>query len=134
MMKYEKYFSKVPETEEEQMTLFKVFNSNSDDNLVTSLSNVVGKEFAIEQVFMNPYESFDEDTGNFTNGVTTTILSTDGEFFATSSKSVYYTLHNIFEAFGYPNTEDYKPVIVKVTSTKMQKGNQIDLSLQGREK
>lgn len=133
MMKYEKYFSKVPETEEEQLTLFKVFNADQDSGLVTSLSDVVGKEFHIEQVFFNPYQSFDEENGTFSNGVTTTMLSTDGEFFATSSKSVYYTLHNIFEAFGYPNTENYKPVKVEVTSKKMSRGNQINLDLKGRE-
>lgn len=133
-MKYHKYFSKIPETEEETIELFKVFNSDSNDGLVTSMKNAVGEKIGIEQVYMQPYESFDEDTGNVTNGVTTTILSTKGEYFATSSKSVYYSLKNIFDTFKYPNTSGYSPILVEVTSTKQQKGYQINLKLLGYEK
>lgn len=130
-MKYKQYFSRIAETEEEQIELYKVFN-DSDSDLVTPLGRMVDKEITIKHVFIQPYESFDEKTGNLTDGVTTTIEDVDGSYYATSSKSVYYTIYNIMNTFGYPNNENYQPVKVKVTGTKRQNGIQIDLELIGR--
>lgn len=130
-MKYHSYFSRQAETEEEQIELYNVFNG-SDNELVTPLKNMANKEITIKHVFIQPYESFDETTGNTSNGVTTTIEDTEGHYYATSSKSVYYTIFNIMKTFGYPTDEDYKPVKVKVTGTKRQNGIQIDLELIGR--
>ena len=130
-MKYKQYFSRVAETEEEQIELYNVFN-DSDSELVTPFNNMVNKEITIKHVFIEPYESFDETTGNLTDGVTTTIEDVDGSYYATSSKSVYYTVLNIMKTFGYPDDENFKPVKVKVTGTKRQNGVQIDLKLIGR--
>lgn len=130
-MKYKQYFSRIAETEEEQIELYKVFN-DSDSEKVTPFNNMVNKEITIKHVFIQPYESFDEKTGNLTDGVTTTIEDLDGSYYATSSKSVYYTIYNIMNTFGYPNNENFKPVKVKVTGTKRQNGVQIDLELIGR--
>lgn len=130
-MKYQQYFSRTAETEEEQIELYKVFN-DSNSELVTPFNNMVNKEITIKDVFIQPYESFDEKTGNLTDGVTTTIEDTEGNYYATSSKSVYYTVLNIMKTFGYPSEEVYKPVKVKVTGTKRQNGVQIDLQLIGR--
>lgn len=127
--KYHKYYSKEPETQEEKIELYKVFNSSDDNNeLVTPLSNMVGETIGIDQFYTNPYESFDEKTGTNTPGVTTTILD-NGHYYATSSKSVYYTLTNLIKSFGSPANEDYKKIYVKVTGTKRQNGVQIDLAL-----
>ena len=133
-MKYEKFFSKVPETEEEQLKLYQVFNSDEDSKLVTSLKTVEGMPIEIQNVYFNPYQSFDEETGKSTNGVTTMIEDTEGEYYATSSKAVYFTLKNIFEAFGTPNTPNYKPIVVTVTGKKLAKGRQINLEMQGVKK
>lgn len=130
-MKYKQYFSRTAETEEDQIELYKVFN-DSESGLVTPLKNMVGKEIVIKHVFIQPYESFDEKTGTLTDGVTTTIEDTEGNYYATSSKSVYYTIFNIMQTFGYPTDENYKPVKVMVTGTKRQHGVQIDLQLIGR--
>lgn len=131
-MKYETYFSRQAETEEEKIELYKVFNDSNSD-LVTPLSNMQNKEINIAHVFTQPYESFDEDTGKVFNGVTTTIESTDGSYYATSSKSVYHTIFNIMRTFGFPNDENYKPVKVEVTGIRRQNGVQIDLELKGLE-
>ena len=130
-MKYKKFFSRIPETEEEQIELYKVFN-DSDSGLVTPLRNMVGKELTVSHIFTAPYQSFNEDTGNVTNGVTTTIEDTEGNYYATSSKSVYHKLQSIMETFGNPAEESYKPLKVEVTGTKRQNGVQIDLTLIGR--
>ena len=130
-MKYHEYFSRMAETEEEQIELYKVFN-DSESGLVTSLAGMVDKEIDIAHVFIQPYESFDEKTGTVTDGVTTTMQDVDGSYYATSSKSVYYTILNIMKTFGYPTDKNYKPVKVKVTGTRRQHGVQIDLQLIGR--
>src|SRR5699024_9228811 len=130
-MKYKKFFSRIPETEEEQIELYKVFN-DSDSGLVTQLRNIVGKELTVSHIFTAPYQSFNEDTGNVTNGVTTTIEDTEGNYYATSSKSVYHKLQSIMETFGSPAEDSYKPLKVEVTGTKRQNGVQIDLTLIGR--
>lgn len=129
-MKYRKFFSRQAETQDEKIELYKVFN-DSDSELVTPMKNMVDKEITIAHVFLQPYESFDEQTGKLTSGVTTTLEDVDGSYYATSSKTVYYTLSNIFETFGTPTDENYKPVKVKVIGRKQKNGVQIDLEIIG---
>lgn len=131
-MKYKEFSSFVPETKEEKIELYKVFN-DSDDELVTPLRNAVNKEITIAHVFTSPYQSFDETTGVVTDGVTTTIKDVNGQYFATSSKSVYHKVASLLKAFGNPRDENYRPITVKVTGTKQKNGLQIDLSLVGIE-
>jgi len=126
-MKYHKFHSHIPETQEKQIELYKVFNSQ-DNDLVKPLGRMINETIGIDEVYMNPYQSFDEKTGVTTNGVTTTIKD-NGSYYATSSKSVYHTIKNLFQTFGYPNDENYKKIYVKVTGTKRQNGVQIDLAL-----
>lgn len=126
--KYERIQTHVPETDEEMLTLFQVLQDNTNE-LVTPMKEVVGKEITIANFYTSPYESFDEETGKSTRGVTTTIESTDGSFYATSSKTVYFTLTKAYKVFGPSLTE--KGMKFKVTSTKMQNGNQINLSAIG---
>lgn len=130
-MKYHQYFSRRPETEEEQIELYNVFNDENSE-LVTPLKNMIGKEISLQHVFIQPYQSFDEKTGTLTDGVTTTIQDAEGKYFATSSKTVYYKLKGMFEAFGNPSAEGFKPIKLKVIGTKRQNGVQIDLQLLGR--
>lgn len=130
-MKYHEYFSKVAETEKEQIELYKVFN-DSDSGLVTQLKNMIDKEITIQHVFTLPYESFDEKTGIVSDGVTTTLQDVDGSYYATSSKSVYHKIFSIMQTFGYPKDENYKPIKVKIIGIRRQNGVQIDLELIGR--
>ena len=129
-MKYNRFYSRVPETDEEQMELFNIFNDQEND-LVTPLKNMVNKEIDIAHVFTDPYQSFDEETGQSSLGVTTTLEDTEGNYYATSSKSVYWSLKNIFDQFGWPSEDKYRPVTVKVTGTRRQQGVQINVSLVG---
>ena len=129
-MKYKEFFSRQAETEEEKIELYKVFN-DSDSGIVTAMRNMIDNEITIAHVFIQPYDSFDEKTGKLTSGVVTTLEDVDGEYYVTSSKTVYYTLQNIFSTFGNPQDENYKPVKVKVLGRKQQNGIQIDLELIG---
>lgn len=132
-MKYQEFFSRVAETEEEKIELYKVFNDSSS-GLVTQLKNMIDKELVIKNVYTLPYESFDENTGIVTDGVTTTFETVEGHYYATSSKSVYHNIFSIMQAFGYPQDENYKPIKVKVVGIKRQNGVQIDLQMIGIDK
>lgn len=127
-MKYREYHSHQAETEEEKKELFKVLHGQ-DNEKVKTMATLQGKEFEIEQAFITPYEKFDENTGRNENGVTCTLKTTDGFYIATSSKSVYYTLINMFNVFGYPHEENYQPIKVRVKGTRRENGTQIDLVL-----
>lgn len=129
-MKYKAFFSRAADTDEEKIELYKVFNDVNNE-LVIPMKNMVGKEVSVAHVFMQPYESFDDKTGATVLGVTTTIQDVEGNYYATSSKSVYYRLFNIFQTFGSPKHENYKPVKVKVLGIKQKNGTQIDLELIG---
>ena len=130
-MKYKSYYSRTPETEEDKIELYNVLNGDNDD--VIQLKNMVGKEISVAHVFASPYQKLDEDTGSVHNMVNTTIQGTDGTYYATSSKSVYWTLNSLMDTFGRPDQEGYKPIKVEVTGTKRQNGLQIDLKLIGLE-
>src|SRR5699024_1156869 len=71
-MKYKKYYSLVPESKEDSIELYKILNSQ-DNEKVTPMAQMKNKEIEIHQVYTNPYQSFDENTGGNINGVTTTI-------------------------------------------------------------
>lgn len=127
-MKYQPYFSRQAETQDEKVELYRILNEDNNEN-VFEMKKMVDKEITIEHVFINPYISFDEDTGKNKHGVNCTIQSTDGNYYVTSSKTVYYTLHDLFRTFGYPTDEGYEPIKVKVTGTKQKNGIQINLKL-----
>lgn len=126
VMKYAEYTTIVAKTEAEKIELFDIMNNDESDKVVP-MKNAVGLELHIVNFITTPYGSLDEETGETLNGVTTLIQSDDGMWYATSSKSVYYSLQNITKAFGIPNTKGYKPVKVKITSKRQQRGEQINL-------
>lgn len=129
-MKYQKFWSFVPETNEELINLFQIMNEQDNPNVI-EFKSAIGEVLDIKNVYFNPYSSFDEETGTTNSGVTTTIETVDGKYYATSSKTVYYNLQNIFDVFGTPNTDKYLGVKVAIVSTKRQQGNQISLKLIG---
>src|SRR5699024_12646841 len=115
------------ESKDELIQLHKILNTH-DEKQVTPMSKIVGETIEIHQVYTNQYESFDENTGGTSNGVTTTIFTGD-KYIATSSKAVYYTIMGLFEVFGHPNFEVYSSIKVAVTVTRMPHGTQINLEL-----
>lgn len=127
-MKYKKFWTKIPVTKKDTLHLFKVMN-DQDNSIVTPMKETVGMEIEVANLYFNPYESFDEKTGGTSNGVTTIIEDTKGAYYGTSSKAVYYSLHNIMDVFGIPNTENYEPFKILVTSKKLENGNQINAML-----
>lgn len=129
-MKYQPYFSRIATTPEEKIELFNVFNDSNNEHVI-ELKTMVKKQFTIAHVFTNPYESLDEKTGELTYGVTTTFQDTEGNYYVTSSKTVYYAIMSMMQTFGKPSDEHYKPIIVEVTGTKQTRGVQIGLKIIG---
>lgn len=130
VMKYKQLHTFTPTTKEEKLQLFKVFN-DVDNEIVIQLKNALDKDLTIKHIYFNPYESLDEKTGENKYGVTTTIEDVNGNYFATSSKSVYYTLLNVMDAFGSPADVGYEPITMKVVGIKRENGVQITLKLEG---
>lgn len=129
-MKYHPYHSRTAITDEEKIELYNVFNDDTNE-LVVPLKNMVKKKIKIAHVFTQPYESLDEQTGEITYGVTTTFQDVDNNYYATSSKTVYYAIMGIMQTFGKPSDPTYKPIEVEVTGTKQQRGVQIGIKLVG---
>src|SRR5699024_7957819 len=72
-MKYKEYFSRVAETEDEKIELYKIFN-DSDSSLVTQLKNIIDMEIIVKHIYILPSEYLDELTGIFDDDVTTRLL------------------------------------------------------------
>lgn len=128
VMKYQESCTFVPQTDEEKKYLFAVQNDQDSEHVVP-MKKAVGLDLEIVEFFTSPYEKFDEKTGETENGVTTSIKSTDGLWYATSSKAVYYSLQKIIASFGFPHEPNYTPIAFTITSTKREKGEQIDLKI-----
>lgn len=132
-MKYQKLWSIVPETDEQIEELYRVTNER-DNGLVKSLSECPNEEIEIAEILFTPYEKLNEDTFANDYGVTTTIKSTKGEWYATSSKIAYYQLKNMTETFGFPSEENYRPIVVKVERKKEAQGYSTNLRFVKRAK
>ena len=131
-MKYKPVSSFPTETEEQQMELFQLVNADSDSELITALKDVKNKTIKIKNLMTTPYESFNEDTGDVDRGVLTRFEDIDGKYYATSSKGVYFTVMNIIDTFGLPDTEKSNRALeVKVTGKKQQNGVQTLISVVG---
>jgi hypothetical protein len=129
-MKYKKFATKTDFTQEETVFLYKALNEQNFEG-VSPMSEKIGLEFHLQNFYINPYESFDDETGLSVKGVSILIETLENEFIATSSKTVYYNIQSITNTFGMPNTENYKPLKLKIKATKQKLGNQISLELLG---
>lgn len=118
---YERQLLNIPESDS-----VKVFNLLSGSENVIQLKTVVGEVIRVTGIITDPYTSVDEKTGALENGVIT--YMTDGaSYYATSSKSVYWTLKKLVDTFGIPS--DVLSYDVEITSTKRTNGDQINLRL-----
>lgn len=123
-MKYKSIATFEPKSTEEEIELYKVFNEEDFEKVFT-MSHLIDQEFNIVNFITKPYESFDEETGDVTFGVITTLITDDGKYLTSSSKTVYYNILNMYNVFKLP-------LRVKVTGTKRANGTQIGLSLVGK--
>lgn len=123
-MKYHELMTFKPETEEEEIELYKVLNEDDVENVIP-MKNAIGTEIVVKEIITRPYESFDEETGDVTFGVNTFIKDDHGNYLVTSSKAVYFNLIKMYQTFGLG-------IKVKITGTKRENGTQIGISFIGK--
>ena len=125
---YTPFSSVRPETRAQKIALLQLLES---DDVAIPLNEAVGKKITIADVIIRPYDKVNEDSGEMEYGVLTYMISTDGEAFVTSSKSVYYTLQNVFAVFGAPHWEEEEAVTVQVVKKKGLQFNYTDINVIG---
>ena len=125
---YTPFSSVRPETRAQKISLLQLLES---DDVAIPLNEAVGKKITIADVIIRPYDKVNEDSGEMEYGVLTYMISTDGEAFVTSSKSVYYTLQNVFSVFGAPHWEGEEAVTVQVVKKKGLQFNYTDINVIG---
>lgn len=119
--KFEEFSSFVAETKEDKIWLFNLLDS-ADDESANGLKNQVGKHIKVQDVILRPYDKINEETGVTEYGVLTYIITPDRQTYATSSKSVYFTMKGLFQSFGEPAWDD---MTIKVGKVKRENGDQI---------
>lgn len=117
------------ETKEDKIRVVNIINGN--DPSVKEMKNSIGADIVLTDIITNPYTSVDEDTGEITEGVTTMLFSEDGSIYVTSSKTVYFTLNNIFKIFAMPGSENYETLQFKIIKKPGRKHEVIDVQLLG---
>ena len=125
---YQPFMSVTPETRAQKIALLQLLES---DTVAKPLNDCVGSKITIADVIINPYDKVNEDTGEMEYGVLTYMIDTNGEAYVTSSKSVYYTLQNIFKVFGLPHWEEDEAVTVLVVKKKGLQFNYTDINVIG---
>ena len=100
---YQAFMSVRAETRAQKIALLQLLES---DTVAKPLNDCVGNKITIADVIISPYDKVNEDTGEMEYGALTYMIDTNGEAYVTSSKSVYYTMLNIFKVFGVPHCEE----------------------------
>ena len=125
---YQAFMSVRAETRAQKIALLQLLES---DTVAKPLNDCVGNKITIADVIISPYDKVNEDTGEMEYGALTYMIDTNGEAYVTSSKSVYYTMLNIFKVFGVPHWEEDEAVIVQVVKKKGLQFNYTDINVIG---
>ena len=125
---YQAFMSVRAETRAQKIALLQLLES---DTVAKPLNDCVGNKITIADVILSPYDKVNEDTGEMEYGALTYMIDTNGEAYVTSSKSVYYTMLNIFKVFGVPHWEEDEAVTVQVVKKKGLQFNYTDINVIG---
>ena len=125
---YQAFMSVRAETRAQKIALLQLLES---DTVAKPLNDCVGNKITIADVIISPYDKVNEDTGEMEYGALTYMIDTNGEAYVTSSKSVYYTMLNIFKVFGVPHWEEEEAVTVQVVKKKGLQFNYTDINVIG---
>lgn len=127
--KYASYSSIKAETREEKIWMMNLFEGNEDTG--NGLKDHVGKQITVADVITRPYDKVNEETGEIEYGVLTYLFTPEKIAYVTSSKSVYFTLMNIMELFGKPDSELWEDITIQVLKEKATNGDQIKIKMVG---
>lgn len=86
---------------------------NAMNNPTHKLSDMINKTILMKDIYAEPIELTDSDTGEMYDAVRVVILDTDGNSYQSVSKGIYNSLSKIMAIMGAPTWEDGLAVEVK---------------------
>lgn len=125
--KYTEFSSVVSETRADKIWLLNLLEGVEDTAI--GLKDAVGEIIEVQDVIIRPYDSINEDTGEFDYGVLTYLITPEKQVYVTSAKAVYFSVKRIMEVFGKPNTPEWENIRIVVTKTKMENGDAINIKM-----
>lgn len=125
--KYIDYSSFVAETRQDKIWLLNLLEGVEDTAI--GLKDVVGEIIEVQDIMLRPYDSINEDTGEFEYGVLTYLITPEKQVYVTSAKMVYFSIKRIIDVFGKPNTPEWENIKVAVLKTKMENGDAISIKM-----
>lgn len=131
--KFADYSSVVAESRADKIWLMNVLDGDEESG--NGLKSHVGKIIEIADVITRKYDKINPDTGVTEYGVLTYLI-TPGEgdervAYATSSKTVYFSITRLMKTFGHPGSPEWENIKVKVTSKKATNGDAINIKMVG---
>ena len=115
-MKYHEFTSIVTETRSEKIALLQLRDKAEE------MKGFIGKELVLEGVIITPYTSLDEETGEISQGVTTTIITDNfTKAIVTSSKTVYFKIKELLDLFGQDLFNEGDQLTIRPVTAKGQK-------------
>lgn len=127
--KYQAYSSVKAETREEKIWLMNLLEGDEESG--NGLKSHIGKQIEVQDVIFRPYDKVNEDTGHLEYGVLTYLITPDRVAYATSSKSVYFTMKQLMTLFGTPDSEEWENIKIQVKSKRGANGDQILIKMVG---
>lgn len=112
------YCSIVAKDNKEKKKLF-----NALENCDLLLNDCVGQKIKMKDLYIEAYESDDEDSGEAKTKFRTIIFDADGQTYATGSYGIYNVLNKIVAIYGLPTTWA-EPVEVEVIKKPTRDGKQ----------
>lgn len=100
---------------------------NAINNPTVKISDHVGKDIYIKDIYCEEIEVPDKDTGEIRNLTKTVLIDPDGNSFFSVAAGVFRAVKNLIAIFGYPTYET--PVHVRVTTIRLKKGSTFGLEV-----
>jgi len=127
--KFEEYSSIVAKDRSEKIWLMNLLDGDAESG--NPLKQHIGKQIEIANVITRKYDKINEETGELEYGVLTYLITPDKVPYATSSKSVYFSINRMMDLFGKPTDEEWENIKVQVSSTKGANGDIINIKMVG---
>jgi hypothetical protein len=127
--KFEEYSSIVAKDRAEKIWLMNLLDGDAESG--NPLKQHIGKQIEIANVITRKYDKINEETGELEYGVLTYLITPDKVPYATSSKSVYFSINRMMDLFGKPTDEEWENITVQVSSSKGANGDIINIKMVG---
>lgn len=100
---------------------------NAINNPTVKISDHVGKDIYIKDIYAEEITVRDNETGELRNLTKTVLIDPDGNSFFSVAAGVFRAVKNLISIFGNPTYET--PVHVKVVNIRLKKGSTFGLEV-----